>query len=123
MEQQHQLEVFYQPQACLASGKIIGMEALVRWRHPTRGMIAPVDFIPLAEETGLINPLGDWVLRTALRPAATIHLRRPAADAGGGQPVGAPAAAKGFHRLGRSRAGRHRPAAAPAGAGDHREQR
>jgi diguanylate cyclase (GGDEF)-like protein len=63
--EQQQLEVFYQPQASLASGEIIGMEALIRWCHPTRGMVGPNDFIGLAEETGLIIPLGEWVLRSA----------------------------------------------------------
>jgi len=64
------LEVYYQPCVSLADNAITGCEALVRWRHPERGMISPAEFIPIAEETGLINQLGEWVLETACAEAS-----------------------------------------------------
>jgi diguanylate cyclase (GGDEF)-like protein/PAS domain S-box-containing protein len=65
-----QFELYYQPIQTIGAGEIIAFEALVRWNHPTRGMLQPNDFIPLAEQTGLIVPIGDWVLRTACSEAA-----------------------------------------------------
>lgn len=64
-----ELELYYQPQIDLARGKISGVEALVRWQHPTEGLVLPGEFIKLAEQIGFINKLGDWVLRTACRQA------------------------------------------------------
>jgi len=64
-------EVYYQPIIDLQSNQVSGCEALLRWHHPQRGMISPAEFIPVAEETGLINQLGEWVLTTACMEAAT----------------------------------------------------
>jgi diguanylate cyclase (GGDEF)-like protein/PAS domain S-box-containing protein len=67
----------YQPVIHLATDEIEGFEALIRWRHPSRGLVQPLDFVPLAEETGLIVPIGSWVLREACLQAKKLHARHP----------------------------------------------
>lgn len=69
--EREELQLYYQPQVDLKTGKTISVEALARWYNPERGFISPADFIPLAEEIGLINRLGEWVLQTACKQAKT----------------------------------------------------
>ena len=66
-----EFQLAYQPQVRSSDGAVVGFEALLRWTHPERGSVSPADFIPLAEEIGLITPIGEWVLRTACADAAT----------------------------------------------------
>lgn len=67
----NELELYYQPQIDVVSGEVAGYEALLRWNHPERGIVSPLEFIPIAEATGLILPIGEWVLRTACAEVAT----------------------------------------------------
>ena len=71
--ERNQLQLHFQPSVELASGEIFGVEALLRWQHPSRGLLSPDDFIPLAEESGLIVAIGDWVIATACAQAASWH--------------------------------------------------
>ncbi|MBW8067024.1 MAG: EAL domain-containing protein, partial [Ferrovum sp.] len=69
--QEQEFELYFQPKFCLATEKLCGLEALIRWQHPRNGLIQPDDFIPVAEETALIIPLGEWVIRAVCRQVVT----------------------------------------------------
>jgi len=71
--EQGELELYYQPQVELSTGRIVGLEALVRWNHKTRGLLTPGYFIPIAERTGVVLPLGHWVLEDACRQLKLWH--------------------------------------------------
>jgi diguanylate cyclase (GGDEF)-like protein len=75
--EKQQFRLLYQPQVDLRTGEVVGVEALVRWDHPQRGLLTPADFLSLAEETGLIVPIGNWVLEEALRQAEQWRAARP----------------------------------------------
>ena len=71
--EKNQLKLFYQPKIDITHNSIVGFEALLRWEHPTMGFISPLDFIPVAEDSGLIAPIGEWVLNTAFKQLKTWH--------------------------------------------------
>ena len=109
-------EIHYQPLVDLRSDEVSGCEALLRWRHPERGMVSPAEFIPLAEDTGLINELGDWVMQTACAEAAAWPSDIRLAVNVSPVQLKSPTLALADRR----RARRLRPVAGPAGDRNHR---
>ena len=74
--EQGQFELYYQPQVSLTNQRLVGAEALIRWNHPLKGIMLPTEFIPMAEDTGLIVPIGEWVMRTACADVRAWHEQR-----------------------------------------------
>ena len=105
----NRFRLHYQPQVRLADGRIVGAEALLRWRDPELGEMSPARFIPVAEDSGFIVAIGDWVLTQAVRQAALWH-QRGHARADGRQRVGAAVQAVELRRPRGQRAGGQRPA-------------
>ena len=85
---QQQFVLLYQPKVDTATDDFHSVEALIRWHHPERGVIMPEDFIPLAEDCGLISAIGEWVLREVCRQCQGLAARRPAAHARRGERLG-----------------------------------
>ena len=113
----NEFELYYQPVLNLDKGDVRCFEALVRWHHPERGMVPPAEFIPLAEETGLIVPLGEWVLRRACDDAA----QWPATSASRSTCRRRNSPSQDLLRRSSSALAASRAVAATAGAGDHRD--
>ncbi len=122
---EREFELHYQPILSLETGVVAGVEALVRWRHPHLGLLPPAEFISLAEATGAIIPLGEWILEEACRAAAAWSSLTDARDCPRlrqRQPVSRAAGRPGLRRHPRADRARHGPLPAPAGAGGDRER-